>query len=248
MTDPVVFPGSPAASAALSGDGGEAAAEPRQPPAHRLIRTLDAALRRILDIREFTARSDCVLRISLGRADRDMRLADGTRLSRGDPIADLHLWNEQLPAPAGSTLARSNMLRRRMLTSLGELARYLDAEPAMAGVAAVRGRILCLEAGQMEVMRHLAAAAGFEFVDIGSGGSLGRKLHDFLENFLIWALAWTFNPSAARGKGLRQPRCELWISHAAFVARYARRPVWPAAAGRRGTEGSAGALKRRQGR
>jgi hypothetical protein len=250
VTEPVLFDASPAASAALpsavagsGAEGGEEAAEPlpRLPPVHRLVRMLDAALRHILEVREFTARSDCLLRISLGRADRDMRLADGTHLSRGDPIADLHLWNEQLPAPAGSTLVRTNMLRRRMLASLGELARYLDAEPSMAGVMAVRARILCLETGQVGALRHLATAAGFELIEIGSRG-LGRKLHDFLANFLLWALAWTFNPSAARSTRLRQSRCELWVSRSAFLTRHARHPAWSAAAHRSGTEGSTGAL------
>jgi YkoP domain len=253
VTEPVLFDASPAASAALSGAvagsgaGSEAAEpQPRLPPAHRLIRWLDAALRQFHEVREFSKRSDCLLRVSVGRADRYMRLADGTHLSRGVPVADLHLWNEQLPAPGGSTLARTNVLRRRMLTSLGELARYIDADPSMAGVVAVRGRILCLEANQVGAFRHLAEAAGFELIEIGNYGSLGRRLHDFLANFLLWALAWTFNPSAARGKGLRQSRCELWVSRGAFLARHARHSAWTAAAHSGGTEGSPGALKGRQ--
>ncbi|HEV2300733.1 MAG TPA: hypothetical protein VGR91_04105 [Stellaceae bacterium] len=254
MTEPVLFPASHAASAAFSravvgpgaaGDVVAASPQPRLPPAHRLVRALDAALRHILEIREFTARPDCLLRISLGRADADVRLGDGAAISRGDPVVDLHLWNEQLPSGDASTLACSNALRRRMVSSLGELARYLDAEPSMAGVMAVRGRIACLAESQVEVLRHLAAAIGFEMIRLGDSGGLARRLHDFLENFLIWALAWTFNPRALRGKGLRQPRCELWISRDALVARHARHP---GAAHRGGTEGSTGALTRRQGR
>lgn len=256
MTEPVVFPASHAASAAFSGAvvgpgaAGEAGSEPRPrlPPAHRVVRAVDAALRHLMQIREFTARPDCLLRISLGRAEADARLKDGIAVSRGDPVVDLHLWNEQLPSGAGLTLVRSNLLRRRMLSSLVELARYLEAEPSLASVVAVRGRILCLNEAQIEAFRHLAAAAGFELIELGEGGGLARRLHDFLANFLLWALAWTFNPSALHAKGVRQSRCEVWISRRALVARYAGRPAWPAAAHRRGTEGSTGALIRRQGR
>jgi hypothetical protein len=256
VTEPVVFPASHAASAALSGavvgsgTAGEEASEPRPrlPPAHRVVRALDAALRHILEIREFTARPDCLLRISLGRAEEDTRLEDGTAVSRGDPVVDLHLWNEQLPSGADLTLVRSNLLRRRMLASLVELTRYLEAEPSLASIVAVRGRILCLNEGQIEAFRHLAAAAGFELIELGEGGGLARRLHDFLANFLLWALAWTFNPNALHTKGLRQSRCEVWISRGALAARYVRQPAWPAAAHRRGTEGSTGALMRRQGR
>jgi hypothetical protein len=256
VTEPVVFPASHAASAVLSGavvgpgTAGEEASEPqpRLPPAHRLVRALDAALRHILEIHEFTERPDCLLRISLGRAEEDTRLGDGTAVSRGDPIVELHLWNEQLPSGADLTLARSNRLRRRMLSSLVELARYLEAEPSLAAVVAVRGRILCLNNSQIEAFSHLAAAAGFELIELGEAGGVARRLHDFLENLLHWALAWTFNPNALRAKGLRQSRCEVWISRRALAARYARHPAWPAVAHRRGTEGSTGALIRRQGR
>ena len=251
MTEPFVFDASLAGSAALSGaalgPGDEEAAEapPRLPPAHRLVRALDAGLRHLLEIREFTTRSDCLLRISLGRADADIRLGDGTAIRRGDPVVDLHLWNEQLPGPMRATLARTTTLRRRMLSSLSELARYLDAEPSLAGVGAVRGRIVCLEEEQVAALRRLAIIAGFDLFEPAAGAL--RRLHDFLENLLIWALAWTFNPGAVRGKGLRQSRCELWISRRALVAGYARYPARPAGAHRGGTESSAGALKRTPG-
>lgn len=250
--EPLVFPASHAASAALSGavvGSGGAAAEPqpRLAPGHRLVRTLDAALRHILEIREFSVRPDCLLRISLGHADADRRLTDGSEIRRGDQVVDLHLWNEQLPSPAGPTLARTNALRRRMLSSLAELARHLEAEPSLAGVVAVRARIVCMEGTQLKALRRLAAAAGFDVVEPSAAG-LARELHDRMENFLLRALAWTFNPSALRGNGLRQARCELWMSRDLIVAHYARHPAWPRAVHRSGTEGSAGALKRRQGR
>src|SRR5262249_42921180 len=51
------------------------AARPSLP--HRLIRRLDAVLRRFYGIHEFSGRPDCLLRISVARSECEARLADG---------------------------------------------------------------------------------------------------------------------------------------------------------------------------
>jgi hypothetical protein len=64
----------------------------------KLIFELDRVLRRWQSVVEFTHDPDCILRIRVGRLDRDFVLADGTAGRVGERFIDLHLWNEQVPA------------------------------------------------------------------------------------------------------------------------------------------------------
>src|SRR5438876_7927751 len=60
----------------------------------KLIFGLDRVLRRWQSVVEFTHDPACILRIKVGRLDRDFVLADGTAGHSGDRFIDLHLWNE----------------------------------------------------------------------------------------------------------------------------------------------------------
>src|ERR1700681_4445282 len=57
------------------------------------VRQLDAALRRRQGIIEFTRDPQCILRLSAHRAEADVLLRD-RRVQRGEPIGEIHLWNE----------------------------------------------------------------------------------------------------------------------------------------------------------
>src|SRR5262249_3256062 len=62
-----------------------------------LIFGLDGALRRWNSVVEYTGDPTCILRIRVGRLERDLALADGTSGNCGERFIDLHLWNEQVP-------------------------------------------------------------------------------------------------------------------------------------------------------
>ena len=200
----------------------EAAPQFKASPARRLIRAIDRELRRIEGIREFCDRSDCLLRISFGRVGADMRLGDGAVLPRGAEVLDLHLWNEHLANLGSLTLARTSALRRQLSASLSLLAARIESDPALASIAALRARTAFVPYAQTQKIRHIAEVYGFDMVEYGGRGSMWWRVHDFLENFLICALAWAYNPSALRGKGLLRPRCQFWISREAFLKRYGR--------------------------
>jgi hypothetical protein len=192
---------------------------------HRLVRRLDTALRRFHGVREFTDRPDCLLRIAIRRATGDVRLADGSNLTRGALVLDLHLWNEHLATmPSLSVgLGRASALRRQIGASLCELADYIAFEPSLGRIVALRARTAFVPRPRIPKLLRIARAYGFDTVETPGIDPLWRRIHDFWENFLIWSLAWTFNPAALRGKGLLRPRCELWVSRDAFIARYRQR-------------------------
>jgi hypothetical protein len=194
----------------------------RTSPLRRLIRAIDWGLRRIEGIREYCDRSECLLRISLGRAGANMQFTDGSALCGSAQVLDLHLWNEHLPNLETLTLARTNALRRQLRSSLCELADHIESETSLANVAALRARTAFVPYAQTEKLRHVARSYGFDMVEYAGRGSIWWRAHDFLENFLICALAWAYNPNALRGKGLLRPRCQFWISRGAFLKRYGK--------------------------
>src|SRR6185437_7027005 len=101
------------------------------------VRWLDRALRQYLGVIEFCDQPPCVLRVSPARAGLALTLPDGTRISPGDSLLELHLWNERLPrADTMCTLGRGGSLRTRLDWSLDALARYLAQEPGTGDVRA----------------------------------------------------------------------------------------------------------------
>ena len=62
-----------------------------------LIYRLDALLRYFYRIREFTDDPNCLLRLAMKQASTPLSLSDGTRIMPGDPVGELHLWNDMCP-------------------------------------------------------------------------------------------------------------------------------------------------------
>ncbi|HEX5327460.1 MAG TPA: hypothetical protein VFW75_12380 [Acetobacteraceae bacterium] len=183
-----------------------------------LVRTTDALLRRWYGVREFTDDPTCLFRVSRAASPHDVELSDGTRIGTGEPIAVLHIWNEQLPrfSLMGPDFRWALLIRRRMLASFRELARHLDEDP---GWADVQGIHACVTFGNLHrrwQIRSTAARFGVELIDVG----VPNGLHELGEDALIWAFARAFNPAALRRHCFRRDRTELWISRARLLARY----------------------------
>jgi hypothetical protein len=186
------------------------------------VRVLDRVLRRVQHIGEYSGHPQCLLRFAHGRAERAVRLADGSMIQPGVGIVDLHLWNERLaflPSPRRG-LARASALRRDLGTSLRELARRLETDPAFAAVAALRARAAFVPKKRRRQVVRFARAFGFDAALPAAPARRPTRLEVLCENLLILALAWTFNPASLRRNGMRRERCELWISRPALLARF----------------------------
>jgi hypothetical protein len=183
-------------------------------PIGGLVRFIDRRLRQRQHIVEFSRDPECILRISRSHATRATVLRDGTRVDAGEPIVEIHLWNEHLPKMprAGPTLAWAKLFSRRMDRSLRQLAAFVQRQPNLAHVRAVYGRTLFSMHSGLDTLRRLTAAYGFELHDAPARSGWTRRAHDFGENLLVWGLLWTFNRDAVgRSKLLRQ-RHEVWMS------------------------------------
>lgn len=151
-----------------------------------------------------------------------MQLADGVSLSIGDPVVDLHLWNEHIPGISGdgATLAWAHVAFDHVRESLQMLAVAIQADARFAGVKAVRGRSVLTPRGGLRSLRKFTDRLHFELRDRSITPTLYRRLHDLGENILIWGLLRTFNPGGLRGAKLNRMRTEAWISRDALVRMY----------------------------
>lgn len=183
-----------------------------------LVTCVDRFLRHHLHICEFTERTDCVLRISKSLSRSAVTLLDGSEIRRGDPLLELHLWNEHLSSSEQHhpTLAWGHHLLRRLHLSLTLLANYVEQEEQGVDIRAVHARFAtCLHRPERAI-RQL----GFSI--ISPRRSFGRIAHDFFENFLIYGLMWAFRPCGLKLKAEGLKRMELWISKADLQKVYGR--------------------------
>jgi hypothetical protein len=183
----------------------------------RAIQALEGLLRRCYGVHEYTDDGDCVFRIALRTAQRDVILQDGVRIRRGDTIAELHLWNEQVPPMPrdGPNMAWGALVDGRVRRSLTLLADHLAAHPH---VVAVHGEAAFgCQMGQRQAVR-LVRRFGFDIVD--SAPRMRTRIRHFCDDFLFWGLTWTFNPSALKGKPFHRTRYYAWISCATLNKRW----------------------------
>jgi hypothetical protein len=184
-----------------------------------LVGATDAILRRWYHVREFTTDPACLLRIAAGPAHHAVTLSDGTRVAEGEQVITLHMWNEQLPRfrLQGPDLRWALDVRRRLVRSFQALARHLNEEEAWREVKGIHACVTFGSRRRRWQIRRAAARFGFELIEDGTPVA---GLHEFGEDFLIWAFARAFNPAALRRQRFHRDRTELWMSREALLARY----------------------------
>lgn len=189
----------------------------------KMVRGLDTLLRRYYGIYEFSHEEGCLFRLSIIPSPEALTLSDGTRIHEGEPIGELHLWNEHMPQvpKEGADLAWALTFWRRMLRTLSDLAAYVESEPSFQDIKAFYGT------GPFKSpngLMHLADAAehgGFDVISPDRQARPGRHFIDFWKNLYVYGLIWTFNPASLKSKSLRGlKRVQLWISRDVLIARY----------------------------
>jgi len=204
-------------------------AAPAVPSPRRLIRGIEARLRRGRGIVEFDDSPECLLRIAAGHADRAAILADGTRLQSGDAIVEIHLWNDHIaPIPArGPEFRWAVRTRRQFERSLRLLADHLDATPEFDDAVALVMKPAFAGRQLDRSIRRIVEKHGFDGVPAGAHAGATNAAHRFLDNLWLFLLAWTFNRQSLRGRPFRQIRQEFWVSRARLRTLFGARPVTP---------------------
>lgn len=178
-----------------------------------MIKELDRFLRYILEIHEFSREPGCVLRYSIARSKIAVILPGGEAVEPGDPIIELHFWNDRLGYYRDSKL-RSIRLRSAFRRSLALLAEQLEANERFADIKAVHATLPRIRSRSFRV-RH-----PFGFSPVIGPRSDRWLVHDFFENFLIRSLRWAFGLCRAKRRARRLSRLEIWFSAPELMARF----------------------------
>jgi hypothetical protein len=177
------------------------------------VKVLDRILRHLLGIQEFSRDPGCILRYSRTRSKTAVTLPRGEFVRPGDPILELHFWNDRLSKDRNqksSPLSLRSALRR----SLALLAEQLQSDENLAGIRAVHAILAQIPSHSCRIHHPFGCSLSTE------PRSDVWRLHDCLENLLIHWLRWTFNPRHVKRKSLRLNRIELWISASELRARF----------------------------
>ncbi|MGH7056778.1 MAG: YkoP family protein [Acetobacteraceae bacterium] len=190
-------------------------------PVTPLVRPIDAVLRRYYGIREFTDDPACIFRLSRERAWRRLRLADGTPIAPGSWVGELHFWSEHMPkfAKRGPDIAWATDMYRHLRRSFTLLAIALRDDPAWRDLSAVFGRWAFAGGfgGSHHQPRLLMHAFGLE--PFAPDRAFKQRIHDLMEDFLLWGMLRAFNPHALDSHDFFRSREELWVSRAVLLAR-----------------------------
>lgn len=199
---------------------------PKDGALQHAVRRLDAWVRRQQHFIEFSDSPTCMLRVVVMRAEHEIRLSDGARVSPGETIIDIHFWNERLPkASACQGLGWGGRFGRALMRSFVDLAAAIDNDPRLAEAVAVRGRLAFANGRNRDEMDRFGQWFGFESIEDAGPLPLARRLHDAAEDIWLLALTWTFNPGSLPTRKTIRRREDLWISRAKLVDRYiARKP------------------------
>ncbi len=185
-----------------------------------IIRRFDAFLCRIYKVYEFNADPDCILRLAKTQAQRTLQLPGGLVIQKGDPVLEIHLWNEHMTRLSESedSMVWASRTYRQLLYSLRLVARQVKQDAHLADVHALMGITSALFSEKVPNRPSFMERLGFTIESYhGPLGAFG----EFWENFYAWWIMWTYNPYSLRSRrllGIR--RNEIWMPINELMQRY----------------------------
>jgi hypothetical protein len=184
---------------------------------------LDGWLRQQQGVYEYSDDPLCMFRVQRGQADCDVHLSDGTHIREGDPVLNLHLWNEHVPAMAqtGPSMNWAREMTRRVELSMTALARHLEWTHALDDIVALRGDMRLGTAEQNGQLARLATHYGFEPAVLDSDATARGTLQRIAENLFICMLVLATNPVALRAQVLSRGHNLVYLSRRGLETRYA---------------------------
>jgi hypothetical protein len=182
---------------------------------------LDRWLQHYLGVHEYTTDPRCLFRIQRANARVNLALSDGTRIRAGEPILNLHFWNEHVPpmGDQGATVAWARQVSRAIAVSLKGLTEHLSARPDLGDIVALRADMRFGTVERSEQLARISARYGFATALSGEGAGSGR-LHDVGERALISLLVLATNPASLRFNTFRRDHKVVYLSRAALERRY----------------------------
>ncbi len=189
---------------------------------NRIVRAVDDAQRRRLGIMAIADDPECIFRLAKGYSAHGFCLPDGTQVSRGDPVAVLHLWGERMPPvpPEGADLAWAKRTQRLLIHSMGAVAREVRDNPLLADALALGNQAsLPFSTGTTRMLERL----GFAFLETQDGQRPLARLMARLSQVWTRLLRRAYNAASLRDRDAKAYETRpMWMSRAALLDRYAR--------------------------
>ena len=188
-----------------------------------LVSVIDKTLRVRQGIFEYSDCPRCIFRVHVAAITSDVALSDGTHLSAGSRLVNLHLWNEHvLPFPdQGPTIGWARRMCQDLEISLRELASFVASHPALDDIEAVGGRMVFGSTEQTRTVVHLAERYGFvHAVEHTANRSLAEALHLLGENILISLIVISHNPAALRADCFHRDRVPVYLHRSELMKRF----------------------------
>ena len=175
------------------------------------VRALDRRVRRKLNIVEFSDDPDCIFRVRLCEAYRDLPLPDGT-VTQGEPVAEVHWWNERLPpiGEDGPGLKWAVRMRRMLITTHRLMAQELLRNPDWRDIRAVGTTTALFPAGKGAEWGRKMGRLGY--VVIPHENPSGR-VAEFFERVWAWLIWRTYQSGTMRVLSpFEISRSDFWMS------------------------------------
>jgi hypothetical protein len=211
--------------------GGDAAArtDPASPSLFsKAIFLIDRQLQSHGGVFCYSSDPKCVFRISLTTLQSPAMLDWWTTLPAGATIAELHLWNEQIPLASeyDSAIAWALAFGRSFALSLRLLSAYLAENPQLHGVQAIRGDMALGAPEMTERLLGITGRLGFRPCGghDGGGAGLARRIG---ENILISMMILARNAGEFRFSTLRRTRVLVFMPREVLDRRYGARDRTP---------------------
>jgi len=179
---------------------------------------LDKAQRSLRGIYEFSSDPECVYRLSIEKAPRDVVLPDGTELHKGEPVGIIHLWGEHMPVipSSGINLAWASRMARVLEKSAGLLAQHAVRETSLQSIPAF-GNDVFLPPSSVRLLERI----GYAVLEGTSRHTLCGRLRIWIVRRWTWLLRRAFNRESARGIAPADLQyISIWISRRALFKKY----------------------------
>jgi hypothetical protein len=184
----------------------------------KFICGIDRIILREYGIEPFTYDPECILRIVKIRNSKIVSLSEGSIWEIGDPLIEIHLWNERLAnfQPIDSGLLWRRFLLNFFRSSLALLAEYIERSGLkIVGIRGETGFIVDIRTAQ-DIFKHL----DFDVEVLEQPGCKFWRTA-FWENIYSFLLMWTYRQGSLRGKHLTDlQRVQVRMSARKFESRY----------------------------
>jgi hypothetical protein len=180
-----------------------------------IIFALDTRLRRQQAVVEYSSHPSCIFRLGIARSRRTLTLRDGTRLSSGQRMVQLHFWSEHIPPipQKGATISWARQMQKSISTSLRELVRYLMLRSDLRDVCVICADVpSAATEAQCQQIEYIMGYYGFETVMEPSRLPLRERIHRLGENILISLTVFAQNAPALRPDTLMRVRVPIYLS------------------------------------